>query len=133
MKRKLLFGLIIMTPLTAIAAGSVVPQMLQGYQSEGAGPFDAARGQAMWNETHVQSKTGKAVSCATCHGTDLSQSGTHAKTGKLIEPLSPKANPARLTDPAKIEKWFTRNCKWTLGRACTAQEKGDFLSYIQTN
>ncbi|MEA3244387.1 MAG: DUF1924 domain-containing protein, partial [Pseudomonadota bacterium] len=33
-------------------------------------------------------------------------------------------------DGKKIEKWFKRNCKWTLGRECTAQEKADFLAYI---
>jgi hypothetical protein len=32
--------------------------------------------------------------------------------------------PARYTDPAKVEKWFKRNCTEVLGRVCTAQEKG---------
>jgi hypothetical protein len=41
-------------------------------------------------------------------------------------------NPQRLTDPAKIEKWLTRNCRWTLGRECTAGEKADFIAYIKT-
>ena len=36
------------------------------------------------------------------------------------------------TDPEHIEKWFTRNCKWTLGRECTPQEKGDFLLMIRS-
>jgi len=35
-------------------------------------------------------------------------------------------------DAAKTEKWFLRNCKWTMGRTCTAQEKGDFLAYFQS-
>ena len=52
-------------------------------------------------------------------------------TGKAIEPLAPSANPKRLTDPEHIEKWFLRNCKWTLGRECTPQEKGDFLVMIR--
>ncbi|MFK5970948.1 MAG: DUF1924 domain-containing protein [Candidatus Marithrix sp.] len=32
----------------------------------------------------------------------------------------------------QIRKWFKRNCKWTLGRECNAQEKGDILKFIQT-
>jgi hypothetical protein len=29
-----------------------------------------------------------------------------------------------------VEKWFTRTCQDVLGRACTAQEKGDFITYM---
>ena len=32
----------------------------------------------------------------------------------------------------KVEKWFKRNCKWTFGRTCTEQEKGDMLAYLLT-
>lgn len=45
--------------------------------------------------------------------------------------MSPAVNPKRLSDPKKIEKWFLRNCKWTLGRECTPQEKGDYLTYLR--
>ena len=64
-------------------------------------------------------------SCTTCHGTDQAKPGRHQRTGKVIESMAPSVNPQRLTDVAKIEKWFVRNCKWTLGRECSAQEKGD--------
>lgn len=40
------------------------------------------------------------------------------------------ANGERLTDHAKVEKWFRRNCQDVLQRACTAQEKGDFITYL---
>lgn len=133
MKKSIVFGLIVLIPFTVKAADTVVEQLQRQYAAAGAGPFDAARGEVMWRQTHVQRKTGQKVSCATCHGTDLSRGGRHVRTGKIIEPMSPRVNPARLSDPAKIEKWFTRNCKWTLGRACTPQEKGDILSYIQAN
>ncbi|TBR21868.1 MAG: DUF1924 domain-containing protein, partial [Candidatus Nitrosotenuis sp.] len=33
-------------------------------------------------------------------------------------------------DPKFVEKWFKRNCKETLERECTPQEKGDFLAYL---
>ncbi|HXH73148.1 MAG TPA: DUF1924 domain-containing protein [Mariprofundaceae bacterium] len=124
----IMFGLI---PLSAIAAGDAVSGLLAGYKAEGAGNFSAERGKTMWNEQHAQAD-GK-VSCASCHGADLTKAGEHMKTGKLIEPMAPSVNPERLTDPAKVEKWFLRNCKSTLGCECTAQEKGDFLAYIQTN
>ena len=44
--------------------------------------------------------------------------------------MAPSVNPKRLTDRSKIEKWFKRNCKWTLGRECTPQEKGDILTFL---
>ena len=46
--------------------------------------------------------------------------------------MAPSVNPKRLTDRTKIEKWFVRNCKWTFGRECTPQEKGDLLSFISS-
>jgi hypothetical protein len=44
--------------------------------------------------------------------------------------MAASANPARYSDPAKVEKWFRRNCNEVLGRECSAQEKGDWLSYM---
>ena len=32
----------------------------------------------------------------------------------------------------KVAKWFKRNCNDVLDRECTAQEKGDVLSYLLT-
>ncbi|ATX82183.1 protein of unknown function (DUF1924) [Mariprofundus ferrinatatus] len=112
-------------------ASDVIEELLNSYRAEGAAAFDGKRGKTMWQEQHQQPQLGKAVSCASCHGTDLTQRGSHIKTGKLIEPLAVRTNAGRLTDPVKIEKWFGRNCHWTYGRACTAQEKGDFLLFIQ--
>jgi len=131
MKRTLTIIMLGLMPVTAVAASGVVDDLLAGYQSLGAGNFSAERGQAMWNETHAAAEG--SVSCASCHGADLTQGGKHMKTGKPIEPMAPSVNGERLTDAAKIEKWFLRNCKGTLGRECTAQEKGDFLTYIQAN
>jgi hypothetical protein len=45
--------------------------------------------------------------------------------------MSPVVNPDRLTDPKKIKKWFRRNCKWTLGRECTAAEQADVIDYLK--
>ncbi len=133
MKRCFTVIFIGLMPFTAIAADSTVSERLADYQSQGATDFSAQRGKAMWNEKHALPNGSSKISCASCHGADLTQTGEHIKTGKLIEPMAPSINRERLTDGAKIEKWFLRNCKGTLGRECTAQEKGDFLTYIQSN
>lgn len=117
---------------TALATNSSIAMLLDKYQSEGANKFDANKGKSMWQEQHIQKKTGKPVSCATCHTTDLRKTGSHIRTGKLIEAMSTKTNPKRFQDTKNIEKWFKRNCKWTWGRECTAQEKGDFLVFFQS-
>jgi hypothetical protein len=44
--------------------------------------------------------------------------------------MAVSATPARYTDPAKVEKWFKRNCTEVIGRECSAQEKGDWLTYM---
>lgn len=102
------------------------------YQASGAGNFSAEAGKAFWHKEHVSAKSGEKHSCTTCHTTDLTQKGKHVRTGKVIEPMAPSANPGRFTDIKKIKKWFKRNCKWTLGRECTAQEKGDILAYMKS-
>ena len=86
--------------------------------------FSAARGEAFYN-----AKTGD-VSCASCHGVSPKAPGKHTSTSKDILPLAPVANVERFTDAAKVEKWFKRNCNDVLKRACTANEKGDFIAYL---
>jgi hypothetical protein len=90
--------------------------------------FSADRGASLFRTERTHSD-GKAVSCSTCHTADPRNQGK-TRASKVIEPLAPIANPQRFTDPAKVEKWFGRNCKDVLERACTAQEKGDFIQYL---
>jgi len=92
--------------------------------------FSAQRGKELWNEQFTVSDQPR--SCATCHTADPRQPGKHARTGKLIKPMAPSVNPDRLIDQSKMNKWFKRNCKWTLGRVCTEQEKGDVLEYLKS-
>ena len=87
--------------------------------------FSATRG-ATW----FASRHGTDWSCATCHTDNPLSGGRHATTGRSIAPLAPAANPERLTDAPKIEKWFKRNCTDVLGRTCTPAEKGDVLAYL---
>ena len=131
--KKVIMILVSLAAASAYASEAVITQMQVGYRAEGGETFSAARGKSMWSQTHTQQNSGKAVSCATCHTGNLKQEGSHIRTGKVIHPMAlSMADSDRLNDPAKIEKWFKRNCKWTLGRECTAQEKGDFLAYFQS-
>jgi hypothetical protein len=90
--------------------------------------FSTDRGASFFRTERTHSD-GKAVSCSTCHTADPRNQGK-TRANKVIEPLAPIANPQRFTDTAKVEKWFGRNCKDVLERACTAQEKGDFIQYL---
>ena len=113
------------------ARADVVSDLLRQYQGQGASTFNASTAEAMWTKPFADSKTGETRRCSTCHTEDLRRMGKHATTGKAIEPLAPSANPKRLTEAEKIEKWLTRNCKWVLARECSPQEKGDFLVMIR--
>ncbi len=124
-----LFLLATSTPGTA---SETATRLMQEYRNQGAQPFRAARGQSVWTGRHRDARTGQERSCTTCHTEDLRKPGKHTRTGKRIEPMAPSVNPKRLTDGGKIEKWFKRNCKWTLGRECTPQEKGDILTFLLT-
>jgi hypothetical protein len=112
------------------AASPAVERLLQEYRQQGAGPFSPARGETLWQREHAARNDAKPRSCTSCHGRDLSRTGRHVRTGKPVKPMAPSANPTRLTDQRKIRKWFRRNCKWTLGRECSPQEKGDLLNYL---
>lgn len=85
----------------------------------------AARGAAFFTAKHAT-----AWSCSSCHTPDPKAQGTHAATGKLIQPLAPAAQPDRLTDPAKVDKWFRRNCSDVLNRECTPREKADVVAWL---
>lgn len=86
--------------------------------------FSATRGEAFY-----KAKIGN-VSCSSCHGDSPKAHGTHSTTSKDILPMAPVTNAERFTDAAKVEKWFKRNCNDVLKRACTANEKGDFIAYM---
>lgn len=86
--------------------------------------FSVAAGQKLY------STKGAELACSSCHTDSPLAEGKHAKTNKVILPLAPATNPKRFTDAAQVEKWFKRNCNDVLARACTAQEKGDFMAYV---
>jgi hypothetical protein len=111
----------------AVQAG----ELLAGYEAAARRENPAfsgaasSRGEQFFNARH-----GNEWSCASCHGATGAAQGKHAKTGKVIAPLSPIANPERFADAARVEKWFKRNCNDVLGRACTSAEKADVLAFL---
>jgi hypothetical protein len=116
--------------LPAAAAAQSAAAYLQALDAQaktqpGFAGFSAPRGAAFFT------KTGSGDwSCSSCHSANPVAAGKHVKTGKEIAPLAPAVNPTRLTDEAKAEKWFKRNCNDVLGRDCTAQEKGDIATWL---
>ena len=113
-----------------VQASPAVDTLQADYRQQGVTQFDAEAGRQLWNR-EFNTQTGPARSCAGCHSDDPRRVGKHVKTGKAIEPMAPSVNPKRLTDEKHMRKWFHRNCKWTIGRECTAQEQGDVLEYLQ--
>lgn len=122
--------LLALTVAQAGAADSPASQ-LAAFAREAGTPvsaFSAPRGEALFRGRHARAG-GEEMGCFTCHTADPRNPG-RTRAGKSIDPLAPAATPARFSDAAKTEKWFARNCGDVLGRACTAAEKGDFLTWL---
>ena len=118
--------------LTVPAFAATPPEVQRDYAAQARkddASFKAstARGESFFRQEHAAAK--QAAACAGCHSADPRRSG-RTRANKAIEPLAPVANPARFTDPAKVEKWFGRNCGDVLGRACSAAEKADFIAWL---
>ena len=111
--------------LAADPAGLLGAYQADARKTDASFAASMARGEAFFTARH-----GNEWSCSSCHGSPPTGQGKHAKTGKAIAPLAPKANAERFTDAATVEKWFRRNCNDVLGRACTASEKADVLAYL---
>jgi len=92
--------------------------------------FDAARGSALFHDRHAGGKA-ETPACTSCHDPDPTKGGM-TRAGKAIDPMAVSVQPDRYTDPAKVAKWVHRNCSSVLGRACTAPEKGDFLTFMMS-
>ncbi|MDQ7072597.1 MAG: DUF1924 domain-containing protein [Gammaproteobacteria bacterium] len=125
----LLTGLLLANQAPLFAAEQL-EATIRSYQQQGNLSFSIEAGKALWEQKIAHKKSPTSRSCASCHGSDLTISGKHIKTNKIIKPMSSSTNPGRFNNQKKIEKWFLRNCKWTWGRECSAQEKGDILRYL---
>jgi len=123
-----MFSILVACVLTQIIptvnASEVTETLLEEYQSNAGSPFSIEAGSTLWKR-EVNGR-----SCTNCHSNSVKKKGQHKRTGKVIDPMAPSINTSRLSDSNKIKKWLLRNCKWTFGRECTAQEKGNVLLWL---
>jgi hypothetical protein len=131
-------GTLLLAATLALASATTLAaardELLAGYAAAaktadpGFAGFSAARGEAFHRQSFAGGKA-DTPACTSCHAKDPRTSG-QTPAGKAIDPVALSASPGRYADPAKVEKWFKRNCNDVLGRQCTAQEKGDWLSFM---
>lgn len=124
-------SILIMHASSAMADNTTINSLITSYQSHGAKTANAKNGELFWNKTFSGKAPYAERSCKTCHSSNIKNSGKHARTGKILKPLAPSINKASFNKVKKVNKWFKRNCKWTVGRECSAQEKLDILTFIQ--
>jgi len=125
---------IVLLPAMAYAGAAQKPILdsyLAAAKAENAAfsGFSAERGKAFFLAKHEASAD--TPSCTTCHTSDPTKAG-QTRAGKDVAPMAVSKTPDRFTDAEKVEKWFTRNCQSVIGRACTAQEKGDFITFMSS-
>ena len=114
-------------PLQSMAEPTSPSAQMERFSAEAGRPGVVELGRQFFVKKH-----GGEWSCASCHGESPTRSGRHASTGKVLEPLAPAFNPKSLTDTARVDKWFRRNCKDVLSRECTAGEKADVLAWLNS-
>jgi mono/diheme cytochrome c family protein len=118
-------AMMLATPVFAGPREDLLAKYAAAAKSSG---FSAARGQTLHTRNFAGGKP-DTPACTSCHGKDPRGAG-RTTTGKSIDAVAVSATPTRYSDPAKVEKWFKRNCNEVLGRECTPQEKGDWLTYV---
>ena len=128
------YAIPLLTLVCAASAAAATPaELLSGYRTEAARQAAGFQPSAQRGaEFHARrfGISAKLASCASCHTDNPEQAGRHVVTDKPIKPLAPLVNAERFSDPAKVEKWFKRNCTEVVGRECSAAEKADFIAYI---
>lgn len=131
----LLLGLVCVLGCTAALADSTSAQNLANkyavyarHINPASTGLSASDGKAFFNrELTIK---GQQVACASCHTANPANAGKHIVTGKPIRPLAPAVNPERFSDIEKVEKEFSDHCNDVIGRDCTAQEKGNVITYL---
>lgn len=135
MKNLLLVSFIAVVSMQAAELNPQMQQYMNNLKTEAASQnpnfkdFDYKRGEQIFTTEHI-GKKGELISCVSCHTNDLSKNGRNEHTNKVIEPLSPHANPKRFTEVKEVKKWLRRNFRDVYNRKGTAQEKGDVITYI---
>lgn len=119
--------------ITPVVSAGPLEELLDKYAvsaNTSVEAFSTDRGEQLHNTSFSTGKS-DTPSCSTCHASDPTQTG-RTRMGKSIDPVALSASPSRYLDPAKVEKWFKRNCTEVLGRECTPLEKGDWLTYMKS-
>ncbi len=115
----------------AVAANTQRDAIVAGYAAQaGVSGFSADAGRALFLSQNTGGKPA-TPSCSTCHTNNPANVG-HTRVGKVIQPMAVSRTPDRFTDAAKVEKWFRRNCNSVLGRECTPEEKGNYITFMMS-
>jgi hypothetical protein len=118
--KKLLSKFTVEAKEEAIKAGEVNPKPT----------FSADAGRAFFVKRRTFSKGN--LSCTSCHTDNPVNEGMHVETKVLIKPLAMSANPGRFTNAEKVERNLSQHCTDLWGRDCSAQDKGDLVTYLTT-
>jgi hypothetical protein len=70
-------------------------------------------------------------SYSTCHTSSPLNAG-QTRAGKQIAPMAVSCSPDRFADLAKVEKWFSCNCRTVYGRPDTVEEEGNYISFMES-
>jgi hypothetical protein len=118
---------------TAAVQSATPAELLAGYRAEAArqsAGFQSSAQRGVEFYRRGFNVSAKMPACTSCHTDHPAQPGRHVVTDKAIKPLAPAANAERFSDPAKVEKWFRRNCTEVVGRECSAAEKADLIAFL---
>jgi cytochrome b len=113
----------------AWAAPAAVQALIDGYAAAGGANFSADAGKALFQGQPYRRQCRHAVVHHVPHDRSRRKSATPARarrSRRWPRPCRPTGSPTR----PRSRKWFGRNCNTVLGRECTAQEKGDILTYL---
>lgn len=130
-----LVSALLAAPIIAQADDARRDAIVAGYAAEARAAdaafsgFSAERGEKLFR-TSWTGGDARTPSCTACHTENPRAPGRNTKTGRPIDPVAVSANPKRFTNLDEVEKQFGRDCKSVLGRACTAREKGDYVTFM---
>lgn len=126
-------SLVVRTAAVALMLGASLPacaatpaELLAAYTAQAGTPASPERGERFFNQRFGRD----FENCAECHGAIPTGNGKDLASNKTLKPLAPAANPARLTDKARVDYMFRVNCKDVVGRECTTAEKADVIAWL---
>lgn len=122
----LTLAVVLAAAFTPAVAADTPESLLAGYVKQAGAPASPERGEKFFNTNFGKDYNG----CAQCHGAVPTKDGKDLLMDKKIGPLAPAFNKHRFTERAKVEMAFQMNCRDVVGRACTAAEKADVLSWL---